>query len=198
MLKFPKPPTTAPFPSPFLPFSPFPSHFPFLPFFHARLAFMAIAKPLPAALRETLSEASGVREARLASLAAAEPLAAALRETLSEASGVRETVRQEGAVQAELGEVVIEVSRSSTGNGAAAFDELYTAIKVSPYIVQAMQVELGEVVSEVGRFQEQHRKWATALNELHTAIKVSPCRRESRLELVEVVSELREVVPELG
>ncbi|CAI5465700.1 unnamed protein product [Closterium sp. Yama58-4] len=70
-------------------------------------------------------------QARLASLAAAEPLAAALRETLSEASGVREAVRQEGAVQAEL----------------------------------------GEVVSEVARFQEQHRKWATAFNELHTAIK---------------------------
>ncbi|CAI6002043.1 unnamed protein product [Closterium sp. NIES-64] len=131
MLKFPKPPTTAPFPSPFLPFSPFPSHFPFLPFFHARLAFMAIAKPLPAALRETLSEASGVREARLASLAAAEPLAAALRETLSEASGVRETVRQEGAVQAELGEVVIEVSRFQEQHRkwATEFDGLHTAIK---------------------------------------------------------------------
>ncbi|CAI7810106.1 unnamed protein product, partial [Closterium sp. NIES-54] len=70
-------------------------------------------------------------QARLASLGAAEPLAASLRETLSEASGVREAVRQEGAVQAEL----------------------------------------GEVVSEVVRFQEQHRKWASAFDELHAAIK---------------------------
>ncbi|GJP50810.1 hypothetical protein CLOM_g9972 [Closterium sp. NIES-68] len=70
-------------------------------------------------------------QARVASLAAAEPLAAALRETLSEASGVREAVRQEQAVQAELGEVVCEVGRFQEQHQkwASAFNDLHTAIK---------------------------------------------------------------------
>ncbi|CAI5462423.1 unnamed protein product [Closterium sp. Yama58-4] len=87
-------------------------------------------KGLPENAKEGITQERLV-EARLASLVAAEPLAAALRETLSEVSGVREAVRQEGAVQAELGEVVSEVARFQEQHRkwAAAFNELHTAIK---------------------------------------------------------------------